>query len=71
MRLGGAGVALGVAAALATTRVLESLLYDVQPGDPVVLAATAATLLVVTLIAALVPALRAARVSPTEAIRYG
>lgn len=70
LRLGGAGVVIGLVAALVATRVLESLLYGVRPGDPLVLAGTSALLLMVTMVAAIVPALRASRVSPSEAIRY-
>lgn len=70
LRLGGFGVAIGVLIALATTRVLENLLYGVRPGDPVVFAATATLLLAVTVAAALLPAVRASRISPAEAMRY-
>jgi putative ABC transport system permease protein len=69
LRLGGAGIVIGLAIALLSTRVLQSLLYGVQPSDPVVFAVTAAVLMLVTLMAALVPTVRASRVSPTEAIR--
>ncbi|MGH7443715.1 MAG: ADOP family duplicated permease, partial [Longimicrobiales bacterium] len=70
LRLGGAGIVIGVIVALFATRLLESLLYGVRPGDPLVFAGTAVLLLGVTVIAAVVPALRASRVSPSEAIRY-
>lgn len=63
-------LALGLVVATLVTRVLDSLLYGVRPGDPLVLSWTAAALLATTLLAALLPALRASRVSPTEAIRY-
>jgi predicted permease len=69
LRLGGAGVAIGVLIAFLSTRVLESLLYGVKPADPVVFASTAALLLTVTALAALLPAVRASRVSPAEAMR--
>jgi predicted permease len=69
LRLGGAGIVIGLAIALLSTRVLQSLLYGVQPSDPLVFAVTAAVLMLVTLMAALVPTVRASRVSPTEAIR--
>jgi ABC-type antimicrobial peptide transport system permease subunit len=70
LRLGAAGIFIGIAIAFFATRILQSLLYNVEPGDPLVLVGTAALLLAVTTGAALVPALRASRVSPTEAIRY-
>ena len=69
LRLGAIGVAIGLGAAVFATSVLERLLYGVRPTDPLTFAGTAALLLVVTAIAALAPAVRAARVSPTEAIR--
>jgi ABC-type antimicrobial peptide transport system permease subunit len=69
LRLGVLGVAIGLAAAVLATGVLERLLYGVTATDPLTFAATAVLLMVVTVIAALAPAVRAARVSPTEAIR--
>ena len=53
---------------LATARVLRQQLYDVTPQDPVTLVAVIATLLAVGLIATLVPAGRAMRVSPARAL---
>ena len=63
------GVALGVPAALALAQVVSGLLYEVEPFDPIVLAASASTLLAVAVVAALVPAARAARVDPMKALR--
>jgi ABC-type antimicrobial peptide transport system permease subunit len=64
------GVALGVPAALAATRVLSTMLFEVKPGDPGTLAAISALLVIIAFAAALIPALRAARVDPMEALRH-
>jgi putative ABC transport system permease protein len=63
------GGAVGLAGALAATRVLRSLLYDVAPSDPATFAAVAALLLATVLVAGWTPARRAAAVAPTEALR--
>jgi putative ABC transport system permease protein len=63
------GAAVGLAAALAGSRLIASLLYGVGPRDPAVFAATTALLLVVAAAACWLPARRAARLSPLEALR--
>jgi putative ABC transport system permease protein len=65
----GLGVGLGAAGAYWLTGFLEELLFGVEPVDRVAFAAGAATLLGVALIACYVPASRAAKVSPTTALR--
>jgi ABC-type antimicrobial peptide transport system permease subunit len=65
-----AGVVLGLATGLAVTRVAGSLLYRVEPGDPVTFAAVAALLVCVALGASYVPLRRATRVDPVVALRY-
>jgi ABC-type antimicrobial peptide transport system permease subunit len=65
----GLGLAVGLAAALAGTRVLEGLLYGVEPTEPRAFAAAAALLTAVALLASWIPARRAARVDPSEALR--
>jgi ABC-type antimicrobial peptide transport system permease subunit len=64
-----AGVAAGLAAAFAGSRVIGSLLYGVSPRDPGVFAGTTILLLLVALLACWLPARRAARLSPIEALR--
>jgi putative ABC transport system permease protein len=64
-----AGVALGTAGALVAARAMRSLLYGVGSTDPVSFGGVAVLLLLVAVAATLVPALRAARVSPLIAIR--
>ena len=64
-----AGLAAGVAAALALSRLIAAQLYAVSPTDPVVFAAVVAVLAAVSLLASAVPATRAARVEPTVALR--
>jgi putative ABC transport system permease protein len=64
-----AGLIAGVAIALALTRVVAALLYDVQPHDPVTLAAVAVLLAVVALAACYIPARRATRVDAVVALR--
>jgi len=68
--LAGLGVAAGLAAALASTRVLRSLLFEVTPTDPATLGAVAGLLLTVALAATLLPARRATRVDPMVALRH-
>jgi putative ABC transport system permease protein len=63
------GIAVGLAAALALSRLVRGLLYDVTATDPVTYAMVPALLLVVAVIASLVPAWRAVRVSPLVALR--
>ena len=70
MRLAGIGLAIGLAAALAGTRLLSSLLYGVRPTDAVTFAAVSFILLVVAVIASYLPAHRATRVDPMAALRY-
>jgi ABC-type antimicrobial peptide transport system permease subunit len=65
-----AGLAAGVVAAGIFGRYLESLLFHVSPRDPLAFIVSAAVLLVVSVTACLVPARRATRVSPTEALRF-
>ena len=60
---------VGLATAFAGGRLIESLLYGVSPRDPGVFAATTLTLLGVALLACWLPARRAARLSPLEALR--
>jgi predicted permease len=67
--LAGLGLALGLAAALATTRLLRSFLFGVSPRDPATLAAVAAFLGLVTLLASWLPAREASRVDPANAFR--
>jgi len=69
MVLAGGGMALGVVAAAALSRLATSLLYGVRPTDPVTYAAIALLLTLVTAAACWVPARRAGRVHPMEALR--
>jgi len=64
-----AGIGAGLATAFAGSRVIESLLYGVSPRDPVVFAATTIVLLAVALGACWLPARRAAKLNPIEALR--
>jgi putative ABC transport system permease protein len=63
------GIALGLVGALLVTRSLTSLLYEVRPNDPAVLAGTCLGVLVVAVVASYVPARRAMRVDPMVALR--
>jgi len=69
VRLGAAGLAIGIAGALAVTRVLDSLLFGVTASDPLTFAAVSAALITVLLLAAYLPARRATRVDPIVALR--
>ena len=69
LRLAGVGVLLGILAALALTRLVSGLLFGISPTDPVTVAAVAFTLMATAVIAALIPAWRAARIDPAIALR--
>lgn len=69
-RLAGFGTAIGVAAALAVTRMMSSFLYEVRPTDPATFAAVCVILLSVAALACYLPARRARRVDPLVALRH-
>jgi putative ABC transport system permease protein len=64
------GLVAGVAAALALGRVLSSVLFGVSAHDPLTIAAVVAVLGAVAALACYIPARRAARIDPLEALRY-
>jgi ABC-type antimicrobial peptide transport system permease subunit len=64
------GVAAGLAGALVITRLMQSLLFEVSPSDPLTLTTGACLLATVALLAANVPARRATRVDPIVALRH-
>jgi putative ABC transport system permease protein len=63
------GLAIGLGAAIATTRFIESLLYGMKPNDPWTLSLAAAVLALVAILAGLLPARRASRLDPMNALR--
>jgi putative ABC transport system permease protein len=65
----GAGVVAGLVAAVAAARTARTLLFGLSPGDPSTLLMAAAGLGVVAMLASYLPALRASRLEPTEALR--
>jgi putative ABC transport system permease protein len=70
MRLTLLGIAIGIPAAAGTTRFLSTLLFGVDPTEPLVFAGVAAVLLCVGLGVSYVPAYRATRIEPMAALRY-
>jgi ABC-type antimicrobial peptide transport system permease subunit len=70
MQLVAAGIAAGLAGALIVTRGIRSLLFNVSPTEPAILAAISALLAVVAFLACYLPARRAAKIDPMEALRH-
>jgi putative ABC transport system permease protein len=68
--LAGIGIAIGIFGALAVTRIIEFMLYQVKPLDPVTFAVVPLLLAAVTLLACYIPARRATKIDPMEALRY-
>ncbi len=70
MKLAGIGVLLGTAGGLGLTRVLTGFLYEVKPTDPATFVSVSLILTLVAVLACWLPARRAAKVDPMEALRY-
>jgi ABC-type antimicrobial peptide transport system permease subunit len=71
LRLAGVGVLIGLVAAVTLSRVMVAQLYGVSPLDPVTLVLASTVFLAVAAVASLLPAARAARTSPVDALRVG
>jgi predicted permease len=69
LRLALGGILIGIVGALATTRVLASLLFEISATDPLTIAAVSILLLAIALLASWIPAREAARVQPMEVLR--
>jgi len=69
LRLIGWGILLGAVGLFFATRLVETMLYKISAFDPLALAGAAGALMIVTILAALLPALRAARLDPIETLR--
>jgi putative ABC transport system permease protein len=65
----GVGLTVGLAGAVAATRLLTSMLFEVKPADPVVLASVAVLIAAVSLTASYIPVRRATKVDPLVALR--
>jgi len=70
LRLTGIGLALGLLMALGVTRILSGLLYNVSTTDPVVFGTVTCFIVTSALLAGWIPARRAAKIDPMEALRY-
>jgi predicted permease len=70
VRLAAIGLGIGVAGALAITRLMTSMLYTVRPTDPLVFGSVAVALMAVAVVASVVPSVRISRIRPTSALRY-
>ncbi len=70
MRLAIVGIGIGLTAAFALSRVLQALLFEVKPSDPLTFAAVPLMVAGVALFACWLPARRAAKIDPMEALRY-
>ena len=68
--LAGTALGLGLAGSLALSRVLQTLLFEITPTDPITLALVCCTIFAVCALAAVLPARRAMRVDPIVALRY-
>ena len=67
--LAGAGIVVGIIAAIGLTRFMRSLLFEVSPGDPLTLVAVSLALVIVALAASWIPARRAAAIDPANSLR--
>ena len=65
-----AGIALGLLGSLALSRVIASMLFNVQATDPTIFLAVAGTLIAGALLASLLPAIRATQVDPMVVLRF-
>jgi ABC-type antimicrobial peptide transport system permease subunit len=64
------GVGVGLAAAMATTRLVGALLFELSPTDPLTIALATLLMIVVAALAGYLPARRASRIDPMDALRY-
>ena len=69
LTLAGTGIVAGIVAAFLLTRLMQSLLYQVRPSDPMTFGVVTVALVAVSLLASALPAYRATRVSPLVALR--
>jgi len=70
IKIAGIGLAIGILSALALTRIIRSLLFDVSASDPLTFTAICGLLMLLAVVACLAPAYRATKVDPMEALRY-
>jgi predicted permease len=70
LKVAGMGITFGLAIALAATRIMQNMLFQVKPNDPLTYGMAVMLVLIITLAACLIPARRAMRVDPIETLRH-